>query len=62
MGHFLNVVPGPFSSVSYRADYIVAELKKRGIPIERIVKVSRGGIADHVPVEVNRHTKVELFF
>lgn len=36
--------------------------KKRGIPIERIVKVSRGGIADHVPVEVNRHTKVELFF
>ena len=45
-----------------RADYIVAELKKRGIPIERIVKVSRGGIADHVPVEVNRHTKVELFF
>ncbi len=45
-----------------RADHIVAELEKRGIPIERIVKVSRGGIADHVPVEANRHTKVELFF
>ncbi|MFQ9143541.1 MAG: OmpA family protein [Odoribacter splanchnicus] len=45
-----------------RTDYIVAELEKRGIPTERIVKVSRGGIADHIPVEANRHTKVELFF
>ena len=45
-----------------RTDYIVAELEKRGIPIERIAKVSRGGIADHIPVEANRHTKVELFF
>lgn len=45
-----------------RTDYIVAELEKRGIPAERTVKVSRGGIADHIPVEVNRHTKVELFF
>ena len=45
-----------------RTDYIVAELEKRGIPTERIVKVNRGGIADHVPVEANRHTKVELFF
>ena len=45
-----------------RADYIVAELEKRGIPTGHIIKVSRGGIADHVPVEANRHTKVELFF
>ena len=45
-----------------RTDYIVAELEKRGIPTERIVKVNRGGIADHVPVEANRHTKVELCF
>lgn len=45
-----------------RADYIVAELGRRGMPVERIIKVSRGGIADHVPVEANRHTKVELFF
>lgn len=45
-----------------RADYIVAELGRRGIPDERIIKVSRGGIADHVPAEANRHTKVELFF
>lgn len=45
-----------------RADYIVAELGRRGIPVERIIKVSRGGIADYVPAEANRHTKVELFF
>ncbi|WP_301069744.1 OmpA family protein, partial [uncultured Bacteroides sp.] len=53
------VLNGSLSTL--RADHIVAELEKRGIPIERIVKVSRGGIADHVPVEANRHTKVELF-
>lgn len=45
-----------------RADFITATLGQRGIPAERITKVSRGGIADHNPVEVNRHTKVELFF
>ncbi len=45
-----------------RADFIAAELKRRGIPVERIAKVSRGGIADHNPAETNRHTKVELFF
>lgn len=45
-----------------RADFITAALGQRGIPAERITKVSRGGIADHNPVEVNRHTKVELFF
>lgn len=45
-----------------RAAFIAAELEQRGIPAERIAKVSRGGIADHHPVEANRHTKVELFF
>ena len=45
-----------------RADFIVSELKQRGIPAERITKISRGGIADHLPTEANRHTKVELFF
>ena len=45
-----------------RAGFIAAELERRGIPAERIAKVSRGGIADHDPVEANRHTKVELFF
>lgn len=44
-----------------RADFIVSELKQRGIPAERITKISRGGIADHLPTEANRHTKVELF-
>lgn len=45
-----------------RAAFIAAELEQRGIPAERIAKVSRGGIADHAPAEANRHTKVELFF
>ena len=45
-----------------RAAFIPAELEQRGIPAERIAKVSRGGIADHTPAEANRHTKVELFF
>lgn len=45
-----------------RAGFITAELERRGIPTGRIAKVSRGGIADHDPVEANRHTKVELFF
>lgn len=44
-----------------RADYIATELEKRAIPAVRIVRASRGGIADHTPVEANRHTKVELF-
>lgn len=45
-----------------RAGFIAAELERRGIPAGRIAKVSRGGIADHTPIETNRHTKVELFF
>lgn len=45
-----------------RAGFIAAELERRGIPAERIAKVSKGGIADHTPVEANRHTKVELLF
>ena len=44
-----------------RADYIAAELQRRGIPADRIARTSRGGIADHAPAETNRHTKVELF-
>ena len=45
-----------------RADFIVAELLKRGIPAERIHATSKGGIDDHTPVEANRHTRVELRF
>lgn len=45
-----------------RADFIVAELLKRGIPAERIYSVSNGGIADYTPVKANRHTRVELHF
>ena len=45
-----------------RAGFITAELEQRGIPAKRIIRVSKGGIADYMPVEANRHTKVELFF
>lgn len=44
-----------------RADYITAELQRRGVPADRLVRTSRGGIADHTSAEANRHTKVELF-
>lgn len=55
--------PGINNSLSVsRAAFIATELEQRGIPTGRITKVSRGGIADHHPVETNRHTKVELFF
>ena len=45
-----------------RADFIVAELLKRGISAESIQAISNGGIDDHTPVEANRHTRVELWF
>lgn len=45
-----------------RTDFVVAELLKRGIPAERIHTVNNGGIADYTPVEMNRHTRVELHF
>ena len=55
--------PGINDSLSAsRTDYIASELERRGIPSGRIVRASRGGIADHTPAEANRHTKVELFF
>lgn len=44
-----------------RATYIATELERRGIPAGRVTKAGRGGIADHVPTEANRHTKVELW-
>lgn len=45
-----------------RAEVIAAELERRGVPVGRLVKAGIGGIADHTPVETNRHTRVELFF
>ena len=44
-----------------RAGFIAAELERRGIPGARIAQSGRGGIADHTPVEANRHTRVELY-
>lgn len=45
-----------------RSGVIAAELEQRGIPADRIIKTGKGGIADYVPIETNRHTKVELYF
>lgn len=45
-----------------RASYIGIQLQERGIDRNNIVMIGQGGIADFSPNEVNRHTKVELFF
>lgn len=45
-----------------RASYIGMQLQERGIDGSNIVMIGQGGIADFSPNEVNRHTKVELFF
>ena len=44
-----------------RADYIVMELRRRGVAVESITKVCQGGISNYVPIEANRHTKVMLY-
>lgn len=44
-----------------RADYIATELRKRGVAVEHIAKVGKGGISDYAPAEANRHTKVMLY-
>lgn len=44
-----------------RADYIAAELVKRGLPAENITKSGVGGISDYTPDKANRHTKVMLY-
>ena len=56
-----TVVINDALSVS-RADYIASELNKRGLPSDRITKTGEGGISDYLPMEANRHSKVELFF
>ena len=45
-----------------RASFIGAQLQERGIDKSHIVMIGKGGIADFNPKEMNRHTKVELFF
>lgn len=45
-----------------RATYIGQQFKQRGIVDNHIVMIGKGGIADFMPKEVNRQTKVELFF
>ncbi len=44
-----------------RASYIADQFRLLGVPSSRLQITSKGGIADHTPIEANRHTKVELF-
>lgn len=44
-----------------RAEYITAELKKRGIPNNAIISESKGGVSTYSPDEVNRCTKIEIY-
>ena len=45
-----------------RADFIIDELLKRGIPSDRISKHAAGGISTYSPAQANRHTRLELHF
>jgi len=45
-----------------RASFIGQQFQQRGIEENQIVMIGKGGIADFSPKEVNRQTKVELFF
>lgn len=44
-----------------RANYIREQLLMRGVPSEKILVDSKGGISDYSPVAANRNTRVELF-
>lgn len=44
-----------------RADYIATELVRRGLAVDMISKVCKGGISDYNPAEANRHTEVLLY-
>lgn len=44
-----------------RADYIISQLKERGISTSLITKINQGGIDRFNPGEANRHCKIELF-
>lgn len=44
-----------------RANYIISQLRERGISTSLITKINQGGIARFNPGEANRHCKIELF-
>lgn len=46
---------------SSRANYIVDQLKQRGVSSRNLKVTSKGGISDHTPIEANRHTRIELY-
>lgn len=44
-----------------RANYIISQLRERGISTSLITKINQGGIDSFNPGEANRHCKIELF-
>lgn len=44
-----------------RANYIISQLRERGISTSLITKINQGGIDRFNPGEANRHCKIELF-
>lgn len=44
-----------------RSDYIINQLKERGVNTSLITKINQGGIDRLIPGEANRHCKIELF-
>ncbi|MCX4281234.1 MAG: OmpA family protein [Muribaculaceae bacterium] len=44
-----------------RANYIISQLRERGISTSLITKINQGGIDHFNPGEANRHCKIELF-
>ena len=63
MGHFLNVVPGPFSSVSYSGDGRIFPVPHYNTCLAGIRTVAkRCGITKHITWHQSRHTAATTVF
>lgn len=56
MGHFLNVVPGPFSSVSYRIEGIARIF---GCSVPTANRIKKSGIIDKAITQIGRKIVVD---
>ena len=44
-----------------RAEHVASLMKRRGVPDDRIEKLSHGGTASYEPVSANRNCRIELY-
>lgn len=44
-----------------RAEHVASLMKRRGVPDDRIEKLSQGGTASYEPVSANRNCRIELY-